>query len=80
MGYLLYRFVFSKKAKEKRRQRKLEKERKQQAIVVECPYCHSTKTKKITTSSKVINTLAFGVFATSSNVKEWHCDNCNSNF
>ncbi len=47
--------------------------------VVECPYCHSTNTKKISTTSKVLNTVVFGIFGTKRH-KQWHCNNCNSDF
>lgn len=47
---------------------------------VECPYCHSTNTKKITTTSKAVHTALFGIFGMSRNSKQWHCNNCNSDF
>lgn len=47
---------------------------------VECPYCHSTNTKKISTISKATHTAMFGVFSMSRNAKQWHCNNCNSDF
>lgn len=47
---------------------------------VECPYCHSTNTKKITNTSKVMHTALFGIFSVSRNSKQWHCNNCNSVF
>jgi sarcosine oxidase delta subunit len=47
---------------------------------VECPYCHSTNTKKITNTSKAIHTAIFGVFSLSRNSKQWHCNKCNSDF
>ena len=46
---------------------------------IECPYCHSTNTKKITTTSKVINTAIWGFFGTK-RFKEWHCNECGSDF
>lgn len=46
---------------------------------VECPYCHSKDTKKITTTSKVVNTAVWGIFGTKRH-KQWHCNNCNSDF
>ena len=46
---------------------------------VECPYCHSTNTRKITTTSKVVNTAVWGIFGTKRH-KEWHCNKCNSDF
>lgn len=45
----------------------------------ECPYCHSHNTKKITNTSKVINTALFGIFGTKRH-KQWHCNNCKSDF
>lgn len=46
---------------------------------VECPYCHSKDTKKITTTSKVVNTAVWGIFGTKRH-KQWHCNECNSDF
>lgn len=46
---------------------------------VECPYCHSNNTKKITNTAKVVNTALFGWFGTK-RLKEWHCNNCKSDF
>lgn len=51
-----------------------------EAMKPECPYCHSHNTSKITTSSKVAHTVVFGVFSMSRNSKQWHCNNCKSNF
>lgn len=48
--------------------------------VVECPYCKSTDTKKITKASKAAHTFFFGFLSVSRNTKEWHCNNCNSDF
>lgn len=48
--------------------------------VVECPYCHSLDTKKITATSKAIHTAVFGIFSLSRNSKQWHCNQCNSDF
>jgi hypothetical protein len=47
---------------------------------ITCPYCHSTKTKKISTASKVAHTAVFGVFSISRNSKQWHCNGCGSDF
>ncbi len=47
---------------------------------VECPYCHSTNTKKITNTSKAVHTALFGIFSVSRNSKQWHCNKCNSDF
>lgn len=45
-----------------------------------CPYCNSTNIKKITTRSKVAHTALFGIFSMSRNSKQWHCNNCKSDF
>lgn len=48
-------------------------------IEVKCPYCKSTNTSKISTTSKVINTAIFGIFGTKRH-KQWHCNECRSDF
>ncbi len=47
---------------------------------VECPYCHSTDTKKITNTSKAVHTAFFGIFSVSRNSKQFHCNQCGSDF
>ena len=47
---------------------------------IECPYCHSTNTKKISGISKAGSVALFGVFAVGKVSKQWHCNNCNSDF
>ncbi|MDE7435403.1 MAG: hypothetical protein K2N01_06240 [Lachnospiraceae bacterium] len=42
--------------------------------VVECPYCHSTNTRKLSAFAK-LGTLSWGA-----SPKEWHCNRCNSDF
>ena len=46
---------------------------------IECPYCHSTNTEKITTLNRSISVSLVGA-ASSKLGKQWHCKNCNSNF
>lgn len=46
---------------------------------VACPYCKSTNTNKITMTSKIINTALWGIFGTKRH-KNYHCNNCNSDF
>lgn len=46
---------------------------------VTCPYCNSINTSKISTTSKVVNTAVFGIFGTK-RYKQWHCNNCDSDF
>ena len=40
-----------------------------------CPTCNSQNLKKISTTSKAVNTIAFGIFGTKRN-KTFHCNNC----
>ena len=47
---------------------------------VKCPYCGSTNTKKISFGTKAAHTALFGVFAVGKVSKEWHCNNCKSDF
>ena len=42
---------------------------------VECPYCHSKDTKKISSLSKAGSVALFGVFALGKTSKQWHCNN-----
>lgn len=46
---------------------------------IKCPYCNSTNTKKITTANRIGSTMLFGVFSKKL-TKEWHCNNCGSDF
>lgn len=47
---------------------------------VECPYCHSTDTEKITILSKIVHTELFGLFSVSRNSKNFHCNKCGADF
>lgn len=47
---------------------------------VECPYCHSKDTKKITTTSKAVHTALFGIFSVGRNSKNYHCNRCGADF
>lgn len=46
---------------------------------VVCPYCKSTNTDKISTVSRAVSVSLVGA-ASSKLGKQWHCNNCNSNF
>ena len=46
---------------------------------VECPYCHSMNTSKIGTVSRMTSTAMFGL-ASKKIGKQWHCNNCKSDF
>lgn len=47
---------------------------------IHCPYCNSTNVKKITTTSKAVHTAIFGIFGMGRNSKQWHCNDCKSDF
>jgi hypothetical protein len=44
-----------------------------------CPYCKSTNTEKISTVSRAVSVSLVGV-ASSKLGKQWHCNNCKSDF
>ena len=48
--------------------------------VVKCSYCHSTNTKKISGVSKAGNIALFGIFVAGKVSKQWHCNQCGSDF
>lgn len=43
--------------------------------IPKCPTCSSTNLKKITSTSKVVNTAIWGIFGTKRH-KTYHCNNC----
>ena len=46
---------------------------------VECPYCHSTDTKKISGTTRFVSTGLFGL-ASNKIGKNYHCNKCKSDF
>lgn len=46
---------------------------------VKCPYCNSTNVTKISTVDRVVSTGLFGL-ASKKIGKQWHCNECKSNF
>lgn len=48
-------------------------------VIVECPYCKSTNTKKISVASRNFSIGFFGL-GSSKFGKQWHCNNCDSDF
>ncbi len=50
-----------------------------QVGVVTCPYCHSTNVKRIGRFGKEASIYFKGI-ASAKMAKQWHCNNCNSNF
>lgn len=47
---------------------------------ITCPYCKSTNTKKISTTSKAVAIGLFGIFGMGKASKQWHCNSCGSDF
>lgn len=56
------------------------KQYQKEQSTVKCPYCNSSDVTKITNVSKAKHTFLFGFYAMSRNAKNFHCNNCNSNF
>lgn len=48
--------------------------------IVECPYCHSKDTKKISGLSKAGSVALFGIFAAGKVSKQFHCNQCGADF
>ena len=46
---------------------------------IECPYCHSTDTQKISGMSRAGSIVVWGIFSKKLG-KQWHCDKCGSDF
>lgn len=57
-----------------------EEQMRNNTFVIQCPYCQSVNTKKITTGSKIARTALFGIFSISRNCKNYHCNNCGADF
>ena len=62
---------------------RIEQRKKQEEVEsgkrVVCPYCHSTDTEKIGTVSRAVSISLVGA-ASSKLGKQWHCNNCKSDF
>lgn len=56
------------------------KEQHSSKPTVECPYCHSTNTKTISAMSKAGSVALVGIFAMGKVSKQWHCNQCKSDF
>lgn len=46
---------------------------------IECPYCHSTDTQKISGMSRAGSIVVWGIFSKKLG-KQWHCNKCGSDF
>lgn len=54
-------------------------EKEVQSLAVKCPYCNSTRVKKLSTMGRFASFSMWGL-ASSKIGKQWHCNNCNSDF
>lgn len=86
--YIAWRLTLSKEELDtmdktneaKRKADEAEQEAKRQAQRgAECPYCHSKDTYKLSGLSKGASIATFGLFSNKIG-KQWHCNNCKSNF
>lgn len=48
--------------------------------IVRCSYCGSGNTRKISSMSKAGSVAVFGIFSLGKVTKQWHCNDCKSNF
>lgn len=46
---------------------------------VQCPYCGSTNTDKISAASRIVSVATLGILSKKIG-KQWHCNNCKSDF
>lgn len=53
--------------------------RPKESNAVTCPYCKSTNVTKISTAGRVVSVGLFGL-GSSKVGKQWHCNNCKSDF
>ena len=49
-------------------------------VYVQCPYCHSSNTTKISNISKGIALEVYGKYAIPKVSKQYHCMNCGADF
>lgn len=52
---------------------------KQPSNQVHCPYCNSTNVNKISSTKKAMSVIGFGILSNKIG-KQWHCNNCKSDF
>ena len=49
------------------------------ANMVHCPYCNSTNVNRISSTKKAASIIGFGILSNKIG-KQWHCNNCRSDF
>lgn len=65
----------AKLQKEVEQQEKVQREQN----IPKCPYCQSSNVAKISTAGRVVSVGLFGL-ASGKIGKQWHCNNCKSDF
>lgn len=60
-------------------QRLAQRNEQRQNSMVKCPYCQSSSVTKISTAGRVVSVGLFGL-ASGKIGKQWHCNNCKSDF
>jgi len=75
----LYQLTESEEWNQYKEEKRQEDYEKRFGPTITCPYCQSTKTKKISTTSRVVSTGLFGL-ASKKVGKQWHCNKCGSDF
>lgn len=56
-----------------------ENSQKREQNTLRCPYCNSSDVQKISTLSRAVSVSVVGL-ASSKIGKQWHCNNCKSDF
>ena len=46
---------------------------------IHCPYCNSTNVNRISSTKKAMSIIGFGILSNKIG-KQWHCNNCKSDF
>lgn len=60
-------------------QRLAQRNEQRQNSMIKCPYCQSSNIAKISTAGRVVSVGLFGL-ASGKIGKQWHCNNCKSDF
>ena len=73
------RLAMIKQENQNRNNQNIQADQISQKPQIKCPYCHSTNTTKITLTKRSVSTYLFGL-GSSKVGKQWHCNNCKSDF
>lgn len=59
--------------------KEMQEYQEKQNSIIKCPYCKATNVTKISTAGRVVSVGLFGL-GSSKVGKQWHCNNCKSDF